>query len=310
MAVAITRHIDHPPHGPLSPRASAAGHFTLGRSIMHVRDLVELAGVISTHCREFAFAGDPVPRRGVAEFYAAAQCRQQPWIKSLAATWRALVRLGEVRRQAHWDGVAPVVEEVLAAEVLTRVWAAAAAARDAVRGESELEPVARNVLAAHFEARNAALRLILYGEGFSVPQAQRLNRLRHKAERWTDFLLAPCLEFTPLTDLAFDAERTAEFFAEGLGAGGGHELAASLAAASRRAAFTALLASRSPGARLHRRVAAGLLRCLPAALLDDCGLPHALWMVRLGNKAADAEELIEQLAANEGNHTGVGSGRT
>src|SRR5690606_30154203 len=101
-----------------------------------------------------------------------------------------LSRPGASRRARHWHEAVPVIQEILLSEPLTRVVAYHAAVLEQQGIEHDFSPLAHSALAAHIEARNRCLHLIVFGPGLSVEDAVTLNRLRRTLESYTDELLS------------------------------------------------------------------------------------------------------------------------
>src|SRR6185295_14974169 len=156
--------------------------------------------------------------RGIQTYWSAARCRADRWIRAIR--WQGeLILRGELTSREAWKNFQPLFQEILAAELVTRIAAAASAAHDARRKEAELEPVARSVFTAHLEVRTKVLQLLLTGDRQGVPAARQLNDLRRRIERWTDLLLAHLASTTSVHDFAFEPNRVADF-AEDLRSGG------------------------------------------------------------------------------------------
>ena len=206
---------------------------------------------------------------------------------------------GEARLPATlaWPRVRPVLEEIVATELLTRVWAAAATAYDAERGDEDLSPVARNILTSHLDARRRLLALLADGRVIELPQAVQLNHLRRRVERWTDMLLAHVAERVDVTEFAFEPAR-AQDFASDLdreAAVGQRRFACQLILASLRASFAQGLAERSPNLDLNRRIGTSVLAAFREEINDSTGLVKSLWLERISRTASDTEGMIEEL---------------
>ena len=136
---------------------------------MHARDLVELAALVAVHSPVLIHGAGRVPRASIEEYWIASRCRLDRWT-------RLLRRLADAGTQVplpaplHWTRVRPVVEEILASELLTRLWTAASAAYDRRRDDEQLAPVARNVFQGHLEARRRLLQLIADGRAIDILQ--------------------------------------------------------------------------------------------------------------------------------------------
>ncbi|WP_145050274.1 hypothetical protein [Lignipirellula cremea] len=261
---------------------------------MHARELIELAAMLATRAETFVEFGEPPAAAAVEGYWSASKCRLDRWYRAMKL-YNSQRQAGDNSTQA-WRRLRPVLEEVLASEMLTRVWTAVASAHDHLHQSRELEPIARSVLIGHLEARHRALNLMVYGKGFDVAEAVELNRIRRRAERWTDLLLARLADQADVHDLAFDMERTSEF---------GRDLREephpgrswNLMLASLRAGFRVGLSPGSPNADLNEQIASSLISCWGPELFDDTGVAKSLWMMRVAKTTSDAEGLIDELIA-------------
>jgi hypothetical protein len=160
----------------------------------------------------------------------------------------------------------------------------------------EASPIVRNVLAGHLEARNRALNLMMCGHGLRVEEAVSLNRMRRRNERWTDVLLGCLTESSEIAEFAFSIARVKDFGAD-IRASVHSETARSLLLASLRVAYQRHNCPASPNEDLNRRVAAGILACLPSELFESTGAIKSLWLLRMQHAANDTQGMIEQLIA-------------
>lgn len=159
---------------------------------MHAIELAKLATTfvqLAVPMTELRLA----PRRSaVQDLWLTSRYRQENWLQCLARHRDAIVRPNTTRRMQLWREIMPVIQEVLLAEPLTRVIAYSASLWSSSGIDSDLAPMANSTLAAHIEARNRCLHLIVFGQGLTVDHAVKVNRLRRKLEGFTDRLLA-CL---------------------------------------------------------------------------------------------------------------------
>jgi len=196
-----------------------------------------------------------------------------------------------------------VLEEILVTELLTRVWAAVAAACDSARGRQELDPIAQNVFRSHLDARRRLLAIVAEARAIALPHAVLLNELRRRVERWTDMLLAHVAPFIDVTPFAPEPARARDF-AEDLdhqSTQSDSRLTGEIILASLRASFTDGLENRSPNSDLNRRIASALLGMLPASTDDPASLAKSLWLQRLFTTANEAEGMVEELLRLEMN---------
>jgi hypothetical protein len=267
---------------------------------MHASELVELAALVATHGRALLFQVPDISKPGIEEYWSASKCRLDRWSRSLKQYSLEIPYATGNERVARWRTVRPVLEEILTGEVLTRTWAAVACTHDRLRGRCEVEPVVRSVHIGHLEARNRALNILVYGQGFALAEAVVLNRIRRGAERWTDLLLAHLYDDFGVDEFTFVPERAKEFsqdLRDEARAGG--SVAWQLVLASLRAAFPRNVSRSSPSSDLNQRIAAGVLRCFNSQLFDATGLAKSLWMVRMETAASDTAGMIEDLLAME-----------
>ncbi len=120
--------------------------------------------------------------------------------------------------EKHSDPDAPrqileIAEDVLVAEMLTRVWGAVLTACDLQRDKKHSAQIARNVLNAHQQCRVSVLRSLVHSDTLPIERMAELDRLRRRVERWTDLLVGPLVARfgEPLAAFAFDARRASDF---------------------------------------------------------------------------------------------------
>lgn len=273
---------------------------------MHAHQLVELAAIAAVQAGTIITAGRRLPFAALADYWSASKCRLDRWswaLKQLTASGFAeLVAPGPFGTRRQWfdeprgranskgrhqappDETIPnaktIIEEILLSEVLTRVWSAVLSGHDSHWGTADAEPIGRSVLVGHLEARHRALTLLVQGPGINSHEAVELNRLRRRAERWTDLLLGQVLLVADGSPLAFDAELAREFADELRGQpawqpGGG---AWPLALSSLRASFCPGPHASSPYADLNAQIASAVLAALPPEVFDSAGTPLPAWI--------------------------------
>lgn len=268
---------------------------------MHARDLVELAAIVAAQGPVLVHDGGKIPPSGIEQYWVASKCRLDRWGRALKRLPEEAVQ-GETRwRRRGWPVLRAVMEEIFTGEVLTRVWTAVLCAYDRRRGTDTAEPVVRSVMIGHLEARHRVLTLLVQGPGIDSESAVKLNRLRRRAERWTDMLIGYLSGLDDVGEFAVDSARAADF-AEDLRyqarlEGGRHVWP--LVLGSFRAAFREGLSPESPNIDLNIKIASAIVSCFPPELFDSTGVFHSLWLSRLSHAASDAEGMIEELLAVE-----------
>jgi hypothetical protein len=227
-------------------------------------------------------------------YWTASKCRLDRWQRGLKAAC-------DPARPAHVvERVPGLLEEILLSEVLTRVWAALVLAFDRRHGTSDVGPIVRSVYGGHQEARHRTMRLLLSETGLPIAEAVELNRVRRRAERWTDLLIGHLWEDEADGELAFDRRRAADFAAdlrEDRHTQSPH--AWPLLFASLQAAFQQRLEPHSPNADLNEQIASGILGCFGPELFDGIGAVHSLWVVRLLAMTSDTQGLLADLLEME-----------
>jgi hypothetical protein len=263
---------------------------------MHAAELVELGALAAAHGPALAALAPSWSRAALERYWAAGRFRVDAWTRALAVYSREVQTAPPVRQRQLWRQVRPAVEEILTGEVLVRVWTAVLCMCDR-EGSGDAEAVARSVFLSQMEARNRALNLLVYGQGFDLQEAVALNQIRRRSERWTDLLLGSLQIDYDAAEFAFDADRAREFARDLHDQGGLRGLGWRLTMASLRAAFSHGLSPQPANPELNRRLAAAVVELLPGELFDSLGVPHSLWMVRMGNLTDDTQGMLEELLA-------------
>jgi len=265
---------------------------------MHARELVEFAALLASNSPAIIGHASRLSDSGLEQYWSASRCRHECWSRNLKTFSYELQYTKPNDMATRWAAIRNVLEEILSTEVLTRIWGAVCCSYERQRGMDEASPVVRNVLASHLEARNRALNLMVYGHGLRVEEAVILNRMRRRNERWSDVLLGYLPESADRAEFAFSIARVKEFAADAK-ASIHPETARSLLLASLRIAYQRHLCLYSPNQDLNRRVAAGILACLPGELFESTGTIKSLWLLRMQHAANDTQGMIEQLIALE-----------
>jgi len=263
---------------------------------MHARDLAELAALVAVHAPVIVQGAGRVPHSSSEQYWAASKCRLDRWGRLLRQLTAAT---GEIERPATlaWPRIRPVLEEILVAEMLTRLWTAVACAYDAARCDQDLEPVARSILGGQLEARQRLLSLLSDGRVIALPEAVQLNHLRRRVERWTDMLLAHVADAIDVAEFAFEPERARDF-ADDLdhdSAQSERRFTCQLVLVSLQASFAQGLSERSPNADLNRHIGSAILGAFREEITDSTGLVKSLWLERISRTASDTEGMVAEL---------------
>jgi hypothetical protein len=265
---------------------------------MHVRELVELGAYVATH----GAAGQPqapiplLAERHAQQYWLAAHCRHNRWQRELQAFSRK--RPSQVTRD--WLDVRPVLAEILASELLTRVWAAVACDEERMEYATGLATTAQSVMASHAEIRVRVLHWITSSERLPVAGGVEMNHLRRLTERWTDMLLGFLGVWRDVRRYAFNAKRAGEFSRDwrDLREAEAGLIPWALSLVSLRTAFGHCLRDASPSADLNARIAASVLACFPRDWCDWSGWVPSHWLLRIEQTTDDTAALLTDLLAD------------
>ncbi len=260
---------------------------------MHVRELVELGALVATHGSTFLQHSSVLSQRHMEQYWLASRCRHDRWFQAL----RGYEQTDQLGKLKQWPYVQAIIEEVLVGELLTRTWTAVGCSFDKQHETSHFEPIVRNVLAGHTEARNRSLHTLLNGQGFAVEEGVRLNRLRRQTERWTDMMLGHLASEIDIEEFAFEPDLARDFAADLCDEkrSATDETAWKITLTSLRAAYHNALSDPSPHAELNQRIAASVLACFHCDLFNSIGRFESHWTLRLDQVADDTQGLVEDL---------------
>lgn len=251
---------------------------------MTLCDLLELGLVTAMQTPVFIECRATLPHGAIEQYWAASKCRQERWYRLFRQS----------RSTIPAEEMSAVIHEVLASELLTRMFLAMCSGHDRLTGNIELEPVAQSIFLGHLEARNHALQWMIAGGGADLATAVDCNRFRRRVERWTDLLLGRLASYCDVKPLAFEAERALDFAEDFDTAQATNQFAWNLAVSSTRISFQAMTQP-TIHAELNRNVASAVLGCLGDQVFDGFGLSRSLWLERLSRTTSDTQGMIEQL---------------
>ncbi len=178
--------------------------------------MVEIAALVSAYSQHVVAGKAPLPPGALERFWDRSQRRLKLWLTGLMHYQRRFPVVAPEDHQQLWSDIVPMLEEIFVSEVLTRVWGAILTAMDQERGTHQTEPIARNVLIGHLDARKRALQLLVTDPGLTLGHLQPIDSIRRRVERWTDLLLGHLVERYSVDDFAFDPQRAREFGAQQL----------------------------------------------------------------------------------------------
>ena len=189
----------------------ARNHHQHGRLMLRLREIVEAAAWVSAHSRMFIERPERRCELQLTEFWLLSRQRLHDWTQAIDTHLLAQVAGHGGARRGEGGELVPLVQEVLAAEVLARVWSATLTAADRHSAGDRYERLVRHVFTGHLHARHRALSLIAEGRQLPGRELPRLDQLRRRCERWTDVLVGHLVSRYDVEEFAFDAERAREF---------------------------------------------------------------------------------------------------
>lgn len=263
---------------------------------MHLSDLLELSLLTTNHVagRRRIAPDESIMRR----YWTASRRRLNRWSEDLNRFQQLEQATPKGAARKPSEAFLRLLEEVLGADVLTRVWAAAAVDADRDQPELAAGSIARNALAASQEARSRAMSAVLRSKQLSHLQADGLNRLRRRCERWTDLMLARASLATGIelaVELGYDADRVRDFANQYAGSGALRDGAWRLSAGSMQRGFRTGWSPAASNEDLNLEVAAAVLASLEAEENKPLPLPGALWQARMFNAAEYINDLLQSL---------------
>ncbi len=176
-----------------------------------VAHLVELAALVAAHHSHLIETSARIPDTVLEEYWRHTRIRTRLWMNSIETAAAMFSPAQEPDQDSIQTEVGNVLQEVFAAEVLTRVWGAVLTAKDQRWKTFDGEPVARTVLAQHSQARNRAMTFLLQHQNEKQLNPSRIDRTRRSCERWTDCLLGPIVNRYDVGEFAHDTSRAIEF---------------------------------------------------------------------------------------------------
>jgi hypothetical protein len=259
---------------------------------MHARDLVELAAMASLHGALIIDSEAPLAQENLERYWAASKCRLDRWGRALK---RSAETSGLPRSEEENCQLLGVLEEILTGDVLGRVWAAVLAGHDRRRVQDG-GTVARSILIGQQEACNRAMSVLVNDPAVAPAHALLLNRLRRRAECWSDLLVGYLGLAEDVSEFAAEPARAREFAGDFRREG---TRTWPLLFASLRASFSSAFKLASPNADLNAEIAASVISCFQPELFDSTGLLRSLWLSRLQRTTNETQCMVEALFADE-----------
>jgi hypothetical protein len=258
-----------------------------------LRQISETAAFASARSAFLIESTAAIPDQHLHDYWKCCRGRTMDWLRKLDG----LISEASVTPPEHhiqlWKSAEPIIAEVFVTEILTRVWAAILTASDVHRKESAGGPIARHTLKGHTEARNRSLTLMANTLQVPIAKMSQVDRLRRKAERWSDLLIGHLVLNYQLEEFAFESNRSIEF--------GQSQMREIIAAtdepvwefvlAGVRLAFSSVDTVVAPSDVWNRGVVRSVLGSFPADSFDGTGTFKSVRRVRIERPQNDSDKV-------------------
>jgi hypothetical protein len=185
------------------------------KNVVKLAYLVEVTALVSAHSKVLIEQSDQVSTTVLGDYYIHSRNRFNRWMRDLNDIEKGV----EIRDPLHLFGLSlkrpplqSIAEQIIINDLLNRVWTVVLIACDRHRGESRIEPLARNVFHSHVTVRHKVLRVCLDDSSLQPEQVIHINKLRASSERWADLLNCSLIAAYDLWSFSFDEIRAREFF--------------------------------------------------------------------------------------------------
>jgi hypothetical protein len=260
---------------------------------MHVRELAELAALISFHAPLLVAESDRLDDDAMADYWRASRCRLDRWGRALRASGPLAGR-----DLTEWFSESlPLLEEIVVSEMLTHCATAFFAAHDYVHNRDEALPLGRNIYIGHVEARDRVLKLLMMPAIAATNEAKHLKSHMRRCQTWTDLLMGHFLAIAPVSEFAFNPNKANDFAQElepHQQPGQHNEMRYATLSGAIQLAFRPLVDLASPNADLNSQICGALVASFGAEFFDSHGLLRSPWLRRLERIPDETLAAIEQ----------------
>ena len=150
---------------------------------------VIFAANLAAESESLIYRNHDISDEALSRYWIVSRCRLQHWTTHLK-TFDTQLRTNPSGRKRIWLNLAPLAEEILNTEILTRVWAAILNGINQVDATDDCDCIGRGALMGHLDAKNRLIKMILLGQTQKSHIASDLDKVRRKSERWADLLIA------------------------------------------------------------------------------------------------------------------------
>ena len=238
------------------------------------RDLAESAAIIARHADLIIDSDYALDSSLIEEYWVACRRRWKSW------STRGLAGMS-------FSELSQVAEEIMVAEMPARVWTAVYYVHCLNHRNPEGLRLVRQALRWHVEARQTTLQhLIDDYNRTELSGLLRLDRVRRRVERWTDFLIGTITRHGVALHLAFDPDRCRNN-AESMQDGPTAEAVWPLTIAGLTRSFSTSPPFTEESARSHTAVLKAQLAAFPTGAFRNDGRPWSSPLNRVVQKLLD-----------------------
>lgn len=265
-----------------------------------LRQIAETAAFVSARSTFLVESSTVIPEQHLHSYWKCTRGRMIDWLRKLDAT---ISEAGVAPLSQHvglWRSVEPLIAEVFVTEVLTRVWAATLTAADLHRGDNSCGPIAQHTMKGHIECRNRALELMANSLQVPLVVMSQVDRIRRKAERWSDLLIGHLVLHYQLDQFAFEEARSIEFGQSQIReiVKATDEPVWEFVLAGVRLAFSSVNDMDAPSDTWNRGIVRSVLGAFPRDSFDSTGTFKSIRRVRIERSSTSTDSLSEVLLRN------------
>jgi hypothetical protein len=250
---------------------------------MTLRQILELLTLISAHGPNLVESSFEPPAGALARYWNHSKAQSRRWKTQLDACRILLEHPASADHYLIEIQVEPVLTDILAGELIARVWGALLAAWNERAHAGLSASISSNVLASTLESRRSLLRLLVDRPGELDHPLARLDRLRRRLERWTDLLIGHLVYRYRTDEYAHDLERALDFGREQI------DLLPDpmepsvwdLYLLCLRTSFPATPLVGGPSGEARDEVIQSILACIPSTAFMTEGPLSSVWLHRL-----------------------------
>ncbi len=241
---------------------------------MNPRDIAESAAVIARHADLIIDCDRPLSTELIEEYWVACRRRLKNW-KS------------REQPDANFCELSQLAEEIMVSEMPARVWTAVYYVHCLNHRNQDGLRMVRQTLRWHVEVRQSTLQsLIDTYNRTELSGLLRLDRVRRRVERWTDFLIGTITRHGVALNLAFDSDRCRNN-AESMQDSPTAEAVWPLTIAGLTRSFSTTPAFSEESARSHSDVLKAQLGAFPSGAFRNDGRPLSGPLNRVVHKILD-----------------------